>query len=130
MHSGNSLTNRSSLALLVLGMDDALLVTGLGKSQDGGPEETKVMALRWRRGHRASMSRRLQVHEPYPRTPRALLYFIGLTALCLASSSGEAEDYKYPFRDPYIATVTAAILTGDGLTPKPKRQVVHVPGLP
>ena len=91
------------------------------------------MALRWRRGHRvpdASMSRRLQVHEPCPRTPRALLYFIVLTALCLARSSVEAEDYKYPFRDPYIATVTAAILNGNGLTPKPKRQVVHVPGLP
>src|SRR6266478_3633929 len=99
----------------------------------GGPEETKVMALRWRRGHRvpdASMSRRLQVHEPYPRTPRALLYFIVLTALCLASSSGEAEDYKYPFRDPYIATVTAAILTGDGLTPKPKHAGCSCAGPP
>jgi hypothetical protein len=58
------------------------------------------------------------------------LYFIVLTTLCLLWRSVEAEDYKYPFRDPYIATVTAAILNGDGLTPKPKRQVVHVPGLP
>ena len=55
---------------------------------------------------------------------------IVLTTLCLLWSSVEAEDYKYPFRDPYIATATAAILTGDGLAPKPKRQVVHVPGLP
>jgi hypothetical protein len=93
------------------------------------------MALRWRRGHRApdaSISRRLKVHEPCPRprTPQGLPYVIALMALCLAWSSVEAEDYKYPFRDPYIATVTAAILNGDGLTPKPKRQVVHVPGLP
>jgi hypothetical protein len=55
---------------------------------------------------------------------------IVLTTLCLLWSSVGAEEYKYPFRDPYIATVTAAILNGEGVTPKPKRQVVHVPGLP
>jgi hypothetical protein len=58
------------------------------------------------------------------------LFFIVLTTLCLLWRSVEADDYKYPFRDPYVATVTVAILNGDGLTPKPKRPVVHVPGLP
>src|SRR5260370_42489213 len=115
-------------------MDDAPLVTGLAKSQaELTMRRRRRWRSRWSRGHRvpaASMNRRLQVHEPCPRTPRALVCFIVLTALCLARSSVEAEDYKYPFRDPYIATVTAAILNGDGLTPKPKRQVVHVPGLP
>jgi hypothetical protein len=82
------------------------------------------MALRWRRGHR------VPVHETCPCAPRGLLYVMVLAALCLAWSSVEAQDYRYPFRDPYIATATAAILSGDGLTPKPKRQVVHVPGLP
>ena len=55
---------------------------------------------------------------------------IVLTTLCLLWSSVGAEEYKYPFRDPYIATVTAAVLNGEGVTPKPKRQVVHVSGLP
>jgi hypothetical protein len=56
---------------------------------------------------------------------------IVLTAVCLAwSSIVDAEEYKYPYRDPYLATATAAILNADGLTPRLKRHVVHVPGLP
>ena len=58
------------------------------------------------------------------------LYCLVLMTLGLLWRSAETDDYKYPFRDPYIATVTAAILNGEGVTPKPKRQVVHVPGLP
>ncbi len=38
--------------------------------------------------------------------------------------------YKYPFRDPYLATITTAMLNPDGLTPGVKREVVHVPVLP
>jgi hypothetical protein len=38
-------------------------------------------------------------------------------------------EYGYPFRDPYLATMTAALLNADGLTPGLKRQVVHVPVL-
>ena len=55
---------------------------------------------------------------------------IVLTALCLSWSSAKADDYKYPFHDPYLATVTTAILDGDALPHRPKREVVHVPGLP
>lgn len=53
-----------------------------------------------------------------------------LTALCLSWSSAEADDYKYPFHDPYVATVTTAILDGEGATHRPKREVIRVPGLP
>jgi len=53
-----------------------------------------------------------------------------LTALCLSWSFAEADDYSYPYRDPYLATVTTAILDGDGLGHRPKREVVRVPGLP
>ena len=42
----------------------------------------------------------------------------------------DAGDYNYPYRDPYLATVTTAILNADRLRPRLKRQVVHVPGLP
>jgi hypothetical protein len=55
---------------------------------------------------------------------------IVLTALCLSWSSAEADDYGYPYHDPYLATVTTAILDGDALAHRPKREVVHVPGLP
>ena len=55
---------------------------------------------------------------------------IVLTALCLSWSSAEADDYGYPYQDPYLATATTAILNGDGFAHRPKREVVHVPGLP
>ena len=55
---------------------------------------------------------------------------IVLTALCFSWSSAEADDYRYPYHDPYLATVTTAILDGDGLAHRPEREVVHVPGLP
>jgi hypothetical protein len=58
-------------------------------------------------------------------------HLIVLTAACLAwSSIVEAQGYKYPYRDPYLATTTAAILNSEGLVPRLKRQVIHVPGLP
>lgn len=53
---------------------------------------------------------------------------IVLAALCLSWGSAEADEYAYPFRDPFLATVTTAILDGDGLANQ--REVVHVPGLP
>ena len=49
--------------------------------------------------------------------------------ICVSWSSVEAEDYKYPYRDPYLATITTAILNADGLTPGLHRQVVRVPVL-
>ncbi len=57
------------------------------------------------------------------------VHVIVLTAICLSWSSLEADDYNYPYHDPYVATVTTAILNGEGDTPRLKRQVVHVPGL-
>ena len=56
-------------------------------------------------------------------------HLIVLTALCLSWSSLEADDYNYPYHDPYVATITTAILNAEGVTPRLKRQVVHVPGL-
>jgi len=62
-------------------------------------------------------------------------HVIVLTTICLLWSSAEAAeyrypDYRYPYQDPYRATVTTAILNADGLNPGLKRQVVHVPVLP
>lgn len=53
-----------------------------------------------------------------------------LTAIGVAWSPAHAEEYTYPYHDPYLATVTGAALNADGLTPGIKRQVVHVPVLP
>jgi pimeloyl-ACP methyl ester carboxylesterase len=57
-------------------------------------------------------------------------HFIVLIMLCLSWSSIEAAEYKYPYHDPYLATATTAILNDEGLTPRLKSQIVHVPGLP
>lgn len=58
------------------------------------------------------------------------LPIIVLTAVCLSWSTVHAEDYRFPYHDPYLATVTGAVLNADGHTPGLKRQVVHVPVLP
>jgi hypothetical protein len=62
--------------------------------------------------------------------PQVRFPLIVLTALSLTFRSAEANDYKYPFHDPYVATITSAILNSDALAHRPKREVVHVPGLP
>jgi len=68
--------------------------------------------------------------------PSRRRYVGGLVALvCLASSAAWAEtirpeDYGYPYRDPYLATATGAILDVTGPFPRPDRMVVHVTGLP
>ena len=54
---------------------------------------------------------------------------IVLSAICLSRSSVAAEDYAYPYHDPYVATITAAILNADAFAPRLGRQVIHVPGL-
>lgn len=54
---------------------------------------------------------------------------IAWIVLYLSSSSAEAENDKYPYHDPYLATITTAILNADGLTPGLKRRMVHVPVL-
>jgi pimeloyl-ACP methyl ester carboxylesterase len=57
-------------------------------------------------------------------------HFIVLIMLCLSWSSIEAAEYKYPYHDPYLATATTAILNDEGLTPRLRSQMVHVPVLP
>ena len=47
-------------------------------------------------------------------------------ALGLSPNTVQAEGYRYPYRDPYLATVTTAILTADGMTPRLKREAIHV----
>jgi hypothetical protein len=63
--------------------------------------------------------------------PRVIVW----VAVCLTwpaawSRPAQAADYRYPYRDPYLATATAAILDVSGPIPRPDRLVVHVPGLP
>src|SRR5262245_13774811 len=56
---------------------------------------------------------------------------VNVRAVDSAIAAGDQrEAYPYPYRDPYLATITAAALDPDGLTPGLKRQVVHVPVLP
>ena len=55
---------------------------------------------------------------------------IVVTTLCLLRSSAGAGESRYPYHDPYLATITTAILGADGLNPGLKRQVVHVAVLP
>ena len=63
---------------------------------------------------------------------RRSVFFIYVVAATLGflSSPSDAADYNYPYRDPYIATATTAILSDDGATPRVNSEVVHVPGLP
>jgi hypothetical protein len=56
-------------------------------------------------------------------------HFIVSIMLSLLWSSIEAAEYKYPYHDPFLATATTAILNDDGLAPRLKSQMVHVPGL-
>jgi hypothetical protein len=47
-----------------------------------------------------------------------------------AVAAADAQEYGYPYRDPYLATITAAIVNSDRLGRRAKREVVHVPVLP
>jgi len=42
----------------------------------------------------------------------------------------ERADYNYPYRDPYLATITTAVMNAEGHIPGAKRQAIHVPVLP
>ena len=53
-----------------------------------------------------------------------------LAALGLLTRSIEAADYKYPYRDPYLATATSAILGNDEATARVESNILRVPGLP
>ncbi|MGH7855412.1 MAG: hypothetical protein ACREP3_18325 [Candidatus Binatia bacterium] len=56
-------------------------------------------------------------------------HLIGFITIWLSWSPVGAAEYKYPYHDPYLATATTAILTDDGLTPRLRSEIVHVPGL-
>ena len=62
---------------------------------------------------------------------RRFLFFMAGSAIALglSPSTVQAEGYAYPYRDPYLATVTTAILNADGVTPRLKREAIHVPVL-
>jgi len=50
-------------------------------------------------------------------------------ALCLTCRAAQAAEYRYPYRDPYLATATSALFDGNRQIAGPKRLAVHVPGL-
>ena len=56
-------------------------------------------------------------------------HLIVLVTLFVSWGPGGAAEYKYPYHDPYLATATTAILSGDGLTPRLRSEILHVPGL-
>jgi hypothetical protein len=76
------------------------------------------------------MRRNAEQYQPMqmPRRPRLTVRFpvIVAIAVCLFWSTVEAGEYRYPYRDPYRATVTTAILNADGMTPRLKREAIHV----
>src|SRR5262249_38200139 len=51
-------------------------------------------------------------------------------ALSVSAVHAEDETYAYPYRDPYMATVTAAIVSSEEPGRRVKRQAIHVPVLP
>ncbi|MGH7809608.1 MAG: hypothetical protein ACREP5_04955, partial [Candidatus Binatia bacterium] len=55
-----------------------------------------------------------------------VLFALGL----LTPSVEAAEYYKYPYRDPYLATATSSILDNEGATAGVESDVLRVPGLP
>ena len=63
----------------------------------------------------------------FPVARRCRVIICSAVALCLSPGVVQAEEYRYPYRDPYLATVTTAILTTEGMTPRPKREAIHVP---
>jgi len=46
------------------------------------------------------------------------------------TTDDRANGYAYPYRDAYLATMMAAALNPDGVTPGLKRQIVRIPVLP
>src|SRR5262245_56923529 len=76
----------------------------------------------------------MQELKPKPSTGVFYMRFhfalAALAALGLLTRSIEAADYMYPYRDPYLATATSAILGNDEATPRVESNILHVPGLP
>src|SRR5215470_12024689 len=92
--------------------------------------------LRSRSGQRFPVQQRIVMQElkPKPSTGVFCMRFhfalAVLAALGLLTRSIEAADYTYPYRDPYLATATSAILGNGEATPRVESKVLRVPGLP
>jgi hypothetical protein len=56
--------------------------------------------------------------------------FAVFATLSLLTRSIEAADYNYPYRDPYLATATSAILGNDQATARIESNILRVSGLP
>ena len=56
-------------------------------------------------------------------------FMVTLITTWILSNPLQALEYNYPYHDPYLATVTTALLD-DGPDPRPKSTIIHVPGLP
>ena len=75
------------------------------------------------------------MQNPKPRHSTRVLYMrihfalAVLGVLGLLTRSVEAADYKYPYRDPYLATATSAILGNDEATSRVESKILHVRGL-
>ena len=76
----------------------------------------------------------IQALEP-KRTKRALALtahfaLAALAVVALLTGSVDAADYRYPYRDPYLATATSAILGNDDAATRVESSILHLPGLP
>ena len=63
---------------------------------------------------------------------RGFFYFV-LVMLAISglfTHSIEAADYKYPYRDPYLATATSAILGNNEAASRDESKILRLPGLP
>ncbi len=79
---------------------------------------------------------RIMMHKFQPRRSTGVfhmrIHFVmaALTTLTLLTHSIEAADYKYPYRDPYLATATTAILSDEGATARVTSILSMCPGFP
>jgi len=77
------------------------------------------------------MTRALQAKQSKGVFP--MRYYLAMAALIgviFLTPAIAAADYKYPYRDPYLATATSAILSDDGATPRVDSTIIRVAGLP
>jgi hypothetical protein len=85
---------------------------------------------------RFPVEQRILMQELKPRPSTGVLYMrfhfalAILAVLGLLTRSIEAADYEYPYRDPYLATATSAMLGNDEATARVESNILRVPGLP
>jgi hypothetical protein len=74
--------------------------------------------------HRLTRSTR---HFP---KPLRFAFLAVIASLYLALNLVRAAEYNYPYRDPFLATATTALLSDDRTKARDKSTIVHVLGLP